>query len=72
MGHPEHFQDYLFHYNPYTEMWAAFKREHSNEYFNGQVENVVFYFSIKDLVRYIDRLEDGKLTQTTKQEAQLP
>lgn len=58
MGHPEHFQDYLFHYNPYTEMWAAFKREHSNDYFNGVKEGVVFYYSIKDLVRYIDRLED--------------
>lgn len=69
MGHPEHFHDYLFHYNPYTKLWAAFKREHSNEYFNGQVENVVFYFSIKDLVRYIDRLEDGTITQATKQEA---
>jgi hypothetical protein len=68
MGHPEHFQDYLFHYNPYTEMWAAFKREHSNEYFNGQVENVVFYFSIKDLVRYIDRLENSTIPQkNTKQ-----
>jgi len=68
MGHPEHFQDYLFHYNPYTEMWAAFKREHSNEYFNGQVENVVFYFSIKDLVRYIDRLENSTIQQkNTKQ-----
>lgn len=56
MAHSEHFQDYLFHYNPYTKMWAAFKREHSNDYFNGQVEGVVFYHSIKDLVRYIDGL----------------
>jgi len=53
MGHPEHFQDYLFHYNPYERMWAAFKREYSNDYFNGLKENVVFYTSIKDLVRYI-------------------
>ena len=63
MKRPEHFQDDLFHYNPDTEMWAAFKREHSNEYFNGQVQNVVFYFSIKDLVRYINNLQDGKLPQ---------
>lgn len=63
MKRPEHFQDYLFHYNPYTQMWAAFKREHSNDYFNGKVEHVVFYYSIKDLVRYIDRLEDGTVTQ---------
>ena len=63
MKRPEHFQDYLFHYNPYTEMWAAFKREDANDYFNGIVKNVVFYFSIKDLVRYINNLEHGKLPQ---------
>lgn len=63
MKRPEHFQDYLFHYNPYKEMWAAFKREHSNDYFNGYTENVVFYYSIKDLVRYINNLEHGKLPQ---------
>lgn len=56
MKRPEHFQDYLFHYNPYTEMWAAFKREHSNEYFNGEYSNVVRYYSIKDLTKYINQL----------------
>ena len=54
MAHSENFQDYLFHYNPYTRLWAAFKREHSNDYFNGIVENVVFHPSVKDLVRYIN------------------
>ena len=71
MKRPEHFQDYLFHYNPYTEMWAAFKREHSNEYFNGQVQNVVFYYSIKDLVRYINNLKDGTIPQATQQDTEL-
>lgn len=56
MSKNERFQDYLFHYNPYTELWAAFKREHSNDYFNGQVENVVFHHNVKDLVRYIDKV----------------
>jgi len=56
MSKNERFQDYLFHYNPYTELWAAFNREYSNDYFNGQVENVVFHHNVKDLVRYIDKV----------------
>lgn len=56
MNSSEGFQDFLFHYNPYTELWAAFKREHSNDYFNGAKDNVVFHPSIKDLVRYINNL----------------
>jgi len=47
-------------------MWAAFKREHSNDYFNGDATNVVFYYSIKDLVRYINNLEDGTIPQTAE------
>ena len=58
MGRPEHFQDFLFHYNPWKAMGAAFNREDANDYFNGVIKNVVYYYSIKDLVRYIDRLED--------------
>lgn len=33
--------DWLFHYNPHTELWAAFKREHLQDYFNGNYENVI-------------------------------
>ena len=28
--------DYLFHYNPHTELWSAFKREDKESYFNGE------------------------------------
>ena len=28
--------DYLFHYNPHTELWSAFKREDKEAYFNGE------------------------------------
>ena len=66
MGRPEHFQDFLFHYNPYKEMWAAFKRENANDYFNGVIKNVVYYYSIKDLVNYINNLEDGTIPQTAE------
>lgn len=34
----EQMQDWLFHYNPYTEIWTAFKRENSNKYFNGELK----------------------------------
>lgn len=53
MKRPEHFQDYLFHYNPYTERWHAFKREDMSDYFNGKATDVTKCSSIKDLVRYI-------------------
>jgi len=33
--------NWLFHYNPYTESWNAFKRDHATEYFNGEHKNVI-------------------------------
>jgi len=53
MKRPEHFHDYVFHYNPYTELWSAFKRDQYAKYFNGESEAVTTCRSIKDLVRYI-------------------
>lgn len=32
---------WLFHYNPYTESWAAFRREDMQDYFNGDYSNVI-------------------------------
>ena len=29
--------DYLFHYNPFQEMWYAFRREDKENYFNGKL-----------------------------------
>jgi len=29
--------DYLFHFNPYTKEWNAFKREDKEKYFNGEI-----------------------------------
>jgi hypothetical protein len=62
MKRPEHFQDYLFHYNPYTELWSAFKREDSSDYFNGATDNITKCTSIKDLVRYIQN-EGNKVSK---------
>lgn len=30
---------YLFHYNPHTELWTAFKREELTDYFEGKLKN---------------------------------
>jgi hypothetical protein len=35
----EELHNWLFHYNPYQKHWAAFKREESNSYFNGELKN---------------------------------
>ena len=32
----EKLYDYLFHYNPYEELWYAFKRKQYGDYFNGK------------------------------------
>jgi len=35
--------DYLFHYNPYTSKWSAFKREDKEKYFNGELEESKYF-----------------------------
>lgn len=35
---PDVLQDYLFHYNIYTQYWSCFKREDSVSYFNGTLK----------------------------------
>ena len=32
----EHFQDILFHYNPYEDLWYAFNRSDANDYFSAR------------------------------------
>lgn len=34
MAKQEYLMDYLFHYNPYTQLWSCFKRDNSPLYFN--------------------------------------
>lgn len=58
MTEKEYMFDYLFHYNPYTQVWSAFKREHKEKYFNGDLTdkdllkskdiNTLFGFLIKN------------------------
>ncbi len=57
--------DWLFHYNSHTKLWAAFKREHMQDYFNGNYENVVKSKSQKTLEELIIS-NDGDLERIHK------
>jgi len=47
----EQFQDVLFHYNPYEDLWYAFKRSDANDYFsNRQAIKTLSGTSIKTLI----------------------
>jgi len=45
--------DYVFHYSPYRDQWAAVHRDHYLDYFNGVYDNVVFNESINSLTSFI-------------------
>lgn len=44
---------YLFHFNPYTNFWFAFKREDSVNYFNGALDSSQ-YFKHKEIKGLIE------------------
>ena len=46
---------YVFHYNPYKDMWAAIPREYYLNYFNGEYDRVTFHESVNSLVKYISK-----------------
>lgn len=50
---------YLFHYNPYTKLWNAFKREDLTKYFDGTIppKEVLKHANVKVLETYISDLE---------------
>lgn len=51
----EKLYDYLFHYNHYEKYWFAFKREHKEKYFNGELtsEDFIKNQDIKILIGFI-------------------
>lgn len=53
---------WLFHYNHHEGTWAAFKREHIGEYFNGNFSNVIKSKTQKTLEGLICS-HDGDLKQ---------
>lgn len=50
----EQFHDILFHYNPYEDIWYAFKRSDANDYFSDRANiKVLKGTSIKEIVSAI-------------------
>jgi hypothetical protein len=46
---------WLFHYNPYTQVWSAFRREDKEKYFNGELLDYQYHQSkkIMDLIGFV-------------------
>jgi hypothetical protein len=55
----EHMQNYLFHYNPYQELWFAFKRDNKEKYFNGDLSDKEL-LKAKDIRTLFDYLTKNK------------
>lgn len=49
--------NYLFHFNPYTELWSAFNRDHIAEYFNGDMKHVTSSKDKDELISIIRKKE---------------
>ena len=50
----EFLHGYLFHYNPYTKLWAGFPRELMVDYFNGsENKKIIKMKSAEDLIEYL-------------------
>lgn len=57
----EFLNDYLFHFNPYTGMWAGFKREDNVEYFNNNATEKAIKNPNKDyIIDYLIRIHNQK------------
>lgn len=52
------FYDYLFHYNPYEDLWYAFKREDSNDYFSDR--KTIDTLSAKDIKTLLRAIQQGE------------
>jgi hypothetical protein len=57
----EHLQQWLFHYNPYTNIWSGFLRKHLQDYFNGIYTNVYTNTSFSKLLKEIKKNEKQHL-----------
>lgn len=55
----EFLQSYLFHYNPYTSLFAAFKREDANEYLNNnKTEKAIKNHDVNNIIEYLIKEEN--------------
>ena len=47
-------QEYMFHFNPYTKMWAGFSRDAKDDYFNGiESSKIIYNENIKTIIKFI-------------------
>jgi hypothetical protein len=55
MSNMEVLYNWLFHYNPYTQVWSAFRREDKEKYFNGELLDYQYHQSkkIMDLIGFV-------------------
>jgi hypothetical protein len=60
MINKDNLYDWLFHYNHYTNMWNAFKRDDLNKYFNGELENILTSKKHSTLVEIIEKTKGDK------------
>lgn len=58
---------WLFHYNPFTHKWCAFKREDYLDYFNGKKEATVSSSKIDTLIEIIGKTGGDVTKLDTKQ-----
>jgi len=62
----EFFNDWLFHYNPYSKIWSAFERQDLVPYFNGlNCKTLIQSSKHSTLVDIINKGE-GKLAKIKK------
>jgi hypothetical protein len=57
----EEFQNIVFHFNPYTDMWGACEREHLHDLFNNhESKNVIRSSKIETLILGISKYKSIK------------
>lgn len=62
----EVFNDWVFHFNPYSQMWNATKRENYNDLFNKAFsKNVITSSKIETLIDLINRT-NGDIVKMNK------
>ena len=62
MSKNEVLYSWLFHWNPITELWNAFKRSDYVKYSNGQLieEEIIKGKDINQIIEYLNTKEDEK------------
>lgn len=60
-----HLHDFIFHYNIYTKVWNATKRDSYNELFSGNEGNVIRSSNINTLIALINKYK-GNVSEIHK------